>query len=89
MAIVSILFLVLGAAAAIGGFICSIMILIAAFQDELWKGFVCLLCGLYFLYFALVDYDADNKWGIVAGSLLGGAIASACFLIAGPGLRPH
>ena len=27
--------------------ICSIFILIVAFQDEVWKGLLCFFCGIY------------------------------------------
>lgn len=56
---------------------CSIFILIAAFRDEIWKGVVGLVCGLYLLYYGIVEFDAPNKWLIVAGAFFGGAIGSA------------
>ena len=68
---------VLGYLFIIAGAICSLIILIAAFQDEIWKGLVGLLCGLYLLYYALVEFDHEKKWLIVAGSLLGGGIGGA------------
>ena len=71
----------------LGGAICSIIILIAAFQDELWKGVVGLLCGLYLLYFGIVEFQSPNKWLIVAGSVLGGAIGGAFLSLAGHSAR--
>ena len=56
--------------------ICWVLILIEAFQDELWKGFVGLLCGLYLLYYALFEFEHENKWLIVIGAFGGGAIAA-------------
>ena len=56
--------------------ICWVLILIEAFQDELWKGFVGLLCGLYLLYYALLEFEHENKWLIVIGAFGGGAIAA-------------
>ena len=52
---------VIGYIFILGGAICSIIILIAAFQDELWKGVVGLLCGLYLLYFGIVEFQSPNK----------------------------
>ena len=56
--------------------ICWVLILIEAFQDEIWKGVVGLLCGLYLLYYAIFEFEHDNKWAIVIGAFGGGAIAA-------------
>lgn len=78
---------VIGYIFILGGAICSIIILIAAFQDELWKGVVGLLCGLYLLYFGIVEFQSPNKWLIVAGSVLGGAIGGALLNLGGHSAR--
>jgi len=70
-----ILKLILASLFLVAGLIGSIIILIEAFRDEIWKGFVCLLCGLYFLYYAIFDFEHDNKWLIVLLSVGGSAIA--------------
>jgi hypothetical protein len=75
----NILLTLLGAAFGIGGFVCGIIILIEAFKDEVWKGFVCLLCGFYMLWYAFTDFEHDNKWGVVLGWLFGSVIASGLF----------
>jgi len=71
----------MGTLLAIGGVVCIIasvvcwfMILINAFQDEVWKGLLFFFCGLYALYYAIVEFDHENKWQIVLGNLVGGAI---------------
>lgn len=69
------IYLILGLGFGIAGIICSIMILIEAFQDEIWKGCLCLLCGFYFLYYAIFDFEHDNKLMLVCISLFGNAIA--------------
>ena len=65
----------------IAGAVCSIIVLIHAFQNEIWKGIVSLLCGLYWLYYAIVEFDHQHKWlivgGALAGSLIGGALIGA------------
>ena len=71
------IFLLLALVCEIGGVVCSIIILIEAFQDEVWKGLVCLLCGLYGLYYMIFEFEHENKWGIVLGSLCGWSLASA------------
>ena len=71
----NILLLVLAGVAELTGIVCGIMILIDAFQDEIWKGVVCLLCGFYFLYYALFEFDHENKWLLVIGALCGNGIA--------------
>jgi len=50
----------------------GILFLIAAFQDALWKGFLCCLsCGFYQVFFLLFEYKDPNKWTYV-GLYFGG-----------------
>ncbi len=72
----NVVLVILAILAELAGIGCSIMILIDAFQDELWKGLVCLFCGLYGLYYALFEFDHEYKWPIVIGSLAGNGV---CF----------
>ena len=67
----NILLMIIAAAFGIAGLIASILILIEAFKDEVWKGIVSLLCGLYFLYYALFEFEHDNKWLLVLLSFCG------------------
>ena len=60
----------------IAGFVASIIILIDAFKDAVWKGLVAVLCGLYFLYYALAEFEHDRKLEIVILALAGNGI---CF----------
>ena len=73
------LFTLLGGICGIAALVCWLIILIAAFKDEIWKGVVGLLCGLYLLYYGIVEFNHPNKWPIVGIALLGSAIGS--FLI--------
>ena len=59
----------------IGSLVCTIIILIDMFRDAIWKGIVGLLCGLYFLYYALFEFDHENKWLIVLIALFGGGLS--------------
>ncbi len=60
----------------IAGFVGSVIILIEAFKDEIWKGILGLLCGLYLLYFALFDFEHENKWLIILLAFAGSGIAA-------------
>ncbi len=60
----------------LAGFVGSVIILIEAFKDEIWKGILALLCGLYLIWFALFDFDHEHKWLIILLSLFGSGIAA-------------
>ena len=68
--------LILATVAALAGIGCTIYILVEAFKDEIWKGIVGLLCGLYLLYFAVFEWEHDWKWTILLVSFGGNAIAA-------------
>jgi hypothetical protein len=72
----------LGGLCYLAAFICGIIILIAAFKDEIWKGIVGLLCGLYLLYYGIVEFDHPQKWTIV-GVWLGAGIVGAVLMAMG------
>jgi len=65
-----------GLAFAVAGLVCWIIILIEAFKDEIWKGIVGLLCGLYLLFYALFEFEHENKWLIILVAFGGSAIAA-------------
>jgi threonine/homoserine/homoserine lactone efflux protein len=69
MAILGVLFTVVA-------LVCGLVILVDAFKSALWKGIVSLLCGLYLLYYGIVEFKHEKKGliltGLVAGALLGG-----------------
>ncbi len=72
---------ILGALLIVASLVGWIIILIDAFKNEVWKGLVGFFCGLYLLYYAIVEYQAENKWLIVAlwlgGSIVGGGLIGA------------
>lgn len=70
-----IIFLLLGCLVGLAGIGCWIYTIVEAFRDEIWKGFLTLLCGLYWLYYVFFDFEDDNKWPIVLGAIFGNAIA--------------
>lgn len=59
-----------GALLGIVGLICWIIVTVQAFKDSILKGLFCLLCGLYWLYFALFEFKHENKWLIVILAIL-------------------
>lgn len=63
-------------------FCCHIIILIDAFKDSVAKGIIGLLCGLYLLWYAIFDFDHENKWVIVLMWLCGGSAAGAMLQMA-------
>ena len=61
---------------AVTGIIGWVLIVIDAFQDEVWKGIVSLFCGLYLLYYGLFEFEHDNKWMILLMAFAGSGIAT-------------
>ena len=47
--------------------VCTIITLIGAFQDEVWKGILSLLCGFYWLYFIFAEFQHEKKGLILLG----------------------
>jgi hypothetical protein len=79
-----ILFLLAGLC-FIASFVATILIVIDAFQDEWWKGLLGFFCGLYLLYYAVVEYSSDKKWLIIA-TALGGSIVGGVFMAMAGGM---
>ncbi|MCW5936279.1 MAG: hypothetical protein KIT11_03105 [Fimbriimonadaceae bacterium] len=70
---------ILGSLFAIVSLVCSIIILIDAFKSAIWKGIVGILCGLYLLYYGIVEFKHPNKTVILAvwliSAILGGGLS--------------
>jgi hypothetical protein len=84
----------LGAVLLLVAFVCQIIILIDAFRNEIWKGLLCIVCGLYGLYYMFAEFDHEKKalvllgvWGGIIGGyallFMGGAMSGA-----GTGVTP-
>ncbi len=58
----------------IGSIVCWVIIFIEMFRDAVWKGIVGLLCGLYALYYAVFEFDHEEKLLIVIVAVFGGGI---------------
>ena len=66
---------------AIAAFVCSIIILIAAFSDEFVKGLLCLCLPFYILYYAFTWFNHEKK-GLIIGVWLGGGILNVLLQLA-------
>lgn len=77
-----VVYLILAALALAGSLYCSVIILIDAFQYDTWAGVGCIVCGLYFLYYAFAEFDHAKKWQLVAGSVVGLWVAALFFELA-------
>jgi len=58
--------------------VCNIIILIDAFQNEVWKGILSLFCGFYLLYYMFAEFSHDKKALILAGSIGAGIVSFIC-----------
>jgi hypothetical protein len=51
-----------------------LFIVVAAFQDEVWKGIATLFCGFYGLYYAIKEWDHEYQWLVLAAMIGGGVL---------------
>ena len=68
---------------------CAIMFLIHAFQNAVWKGFACLICFIYGLYYLIVEVEHEHKGLIMLGFLVRLLVARFCPLLVLGWLRLH
>lgn len=62
-----------------------VIIMIEAFRDAVWKGVLFLVCGLYALYYAIFDFEHDNKAILLILSLGGSSITGGLLGLASNG----
>lgn len=62
------------------GFICAIIILVAAFKESVAQGFLSLCVPFYILYYMFAKYESDKK-GLVIGGYLIGVIGGVIFAL--------
>ena len=70
----SSLYLGLGGICSIVSLVCWVIVLIDAFKNEVWKGIVGFICGLYLLYYAFAEYESENKTAVLVGWLASSAL---------------
>lgn len=69
---------ILGLVFSLVGFVCTILILVAAFQEEVLQGILCLCCPFYILYYAVAKFEHEKKGLIIGGWLGGGILGAVC-----------
>ncbi|MFN3648542.1 MAG: hypothetical protein ACK47B_03085 [Armatimonadota bacterium] len=79
-----IVLIILGGILVLAGAAAWLIILVQAFQNEIWKGIVGLICGFYLLYFAIAEMVHPNKWLLIAVWLLAPIVGQ--FLLGAGGL---
>jgi hypothetical protein len=82
------MFGILGMLCSLVSVVCWIIVLVHAFRNEVWKGIVGLICGLYALYYGFTEYDADNK-GTLMAVWIGSIVLGIIFRIMGGGFTTH
>ena len=80
----SLLYL-LGILFYLGALACSIIIIIHAFRNEIWKGVLSLICGFYTIYYAFAEFQHEKKGLIIAGAFLGSIIGAVLMAMGGGG----
>ena len=70
---------------------CTLIIVIDAFQYEVWAGLLALAVPMYLIYWAVFEFEHERKW-LIVGGYLGGVFFSALFFelaMGGSVARPH
>jgi hypothetical protein len=70
-----IVYIVVGALFGIVMAGCWIILLIAAFKDDVWKGLVGLFCFIYLVYYGLVEFEHPRRVLITLGFLVTSILA--------------
>ncbi|MEE2639376.1 MAG: hypothetical protein VX768_02005 [Planctomycetota bacterium] len=65
--------LILGVIFQLAAFVCGIIILIAAFSDDVLQGILCLCVPFYVFYFVFARFQHPKK-GLIIGVWLGAGI---------------
>ncbi len=60
---------------------CWLVVLVHAFGNSVWKGIGALLCGLYWLFYAIFEFEHEYKLAIVLLAIFGGGAATAARLL--------
>lgn len=60
----------IGTILAIVATVCWIVVLIDAFKKSVLKGLIALFCWLYLIYYAVAEFEHENKWLIVIPAIL-------------------
>jgi benzodiazapine receptor len=72
---------ILFGALALASAVCSIIILVAAFQESVGKGLLCLCIPFYILYFAFAEFEPSSHKELILGLWLGPCLLSVLLSI--------
>jgi len=75
----------IGAICGLASLVCWVVILIAAFQEEVIQGILCFCVPFYILYYALARYQGEKKNLLIAVGLGGGILGGILQAIGGGG----
>lgn len=82
------IFMALGGICYLLAFVCAIMVLIGAFKESVVQGILCLVCGLYALYFGIAKFQHEKKAMILGGWLGGGILGVILMNVAAMMMQP-
>ena len=71
--------MILGSLFYLVTFVCSIIILIAAFKESVAQGFLCLCIPIYILYFAFAKFEHEKKKVILAAWIGSGVLGAVLY----------
>lgn len=80
---VSTILIVLGAGLIIAGLASTFAIIMDAFDNELYRGLLCLVFFPYMIWYAFAEFDHERKWWMVGAWMFGTSLGT---LLLGMGL---
>jgi len=84
----TVLMLIIGLPLLLISAVCSIIVLIDAFQNEIWKGLLYMFCSIYALYYIFAEYESEKK-GLILAGIFGGAILGYGLIAVGGAMGSH
>ena len=73
---------IVGLACILAAVVCGIIVLIAAFQENVVQGLLSLFVPFYILYYAFARYESEKK-GLILGVWLGGGLLGGILQVVG------
>ncbi|HEY3779865.1 MAG TPA: hypothetical protein VGL56_02185 [Fimbriimonadaceae bacterium] len=70
-----LILLTIAGAVGVPGVVCWFLLLIDAFQNQIWKGAAGLWFGPYLLYYGIFEFKAEDKWFVVIMAFAGTSLA--------------
>ncbi len=74
--------MIAGAMLSLAGATCTFIIGLDACRNRIWKGILFVsCCYVYPLFYALVEFEHENKWLVIAIALLGTVFGVGLFAL--------